>query len=155
MTKGNRKNSLPEETFRVDMEMLPLPLNIFKNNMADYQEVQVCQVRHGDLVEGPGNCVDVFPKSGAVILLDAPVPGQNIAIGSVTTSFFQDLPISCLQDVAISCPTNNHASYSVANTMLNWFTVAAVTEFSFKWVETVKPVNKVKLGEPPPWIVSW
>jgi hypothetical protein len=63
-------------------------------------------------------------------------------------------PISIVAlSTAISCPTNNNASYSVANTMLNWFTVAAVTEFSFKWVETVKPVNKVKLGEPPPWIV--
>jgi hypothetical protein len=63
-------------------------------------------------------------------------------------------PISIVAlSMAISFPTNNNASYSVANTMLNWFTVAAVTEFSFKWVETVKPVNKVKLGEPPPWIV--
>ena len=150
MTTGFCENSLPEETFRVDMEMLPWPLNIFKNNMATYQEFQVYQVRHGDLVEVLGNWVDVFTKSGAVVLLDAPVPGQNITIGSVMTSFFQDLPISCLQDVAVSCPTNNHVSY----TIINWFTIVVVAKFSFKWVETDKPVKQVKLGEPPPWIMS-
>ena len=110
------ENSLPEETFGVDMEMLPLPLNIFKNKMADYQEVQVCQGRHIDLVEVLGNRVDVFDKSGAVVHLDAPVPGQNIALGSLKNFFFQDLPISCLHDLAISCPTNSHMPYSVVNT---------------------------------------
>ena len=38
---------------------------------------------------------------------------------------------------------------------LGHLTVDSVTDFSFKWVEPVKPVNKVKLGEPPTWIVYW
>ena len=87
MTKGNRENSLPEETFRVDMEMLPLPLNIFKNNMATYQEVQVCQVRGIDLVEVMNNRVDVSDNYGAVLHLNALVSSQNIGMGSVNTSF--------------------------------------------------------------------
>ena len=145
MTKGNCENSLPKEDFGVNMELLPFPWNISKNNMADYQEVQVCQVRHRDLVEVLGNRVDVLDNSGAVVHLNALVSGQNIGMGSVKTSFFQDF--------AFSFPTKNHVSYSVVNTMLNWFTVAAVTNFSFKRVEADKPMNKVKLGEPPPWIV--
>ena len=48
----------------MDMEMLPLPLNIFKNNMATYQEVQVCQVRGIDLVEVMNNMVDVSDNYG-------------------------------------------------------------------------------------------
>ena len=71
MTKGNCENSLPEEAFGVNMEMLPFPWNISKNNMADYQEVQVCQVRHRDLVEVLGNRVDVLDNSGAVVHLTA------------------------------------------------------------------------------------
>ena len=38
------------QAFWVDMEKLPFPLNISMNNMVDYQEVQVCQVRRRDLV---------------------------------------------------------------------------------------------------------
>jgi len=107
MTKGNLKNSLPEEASVVDF---PSPLSISK----------------------------------------------ALAIPSKTTK--DDLKVeivarfaSAALSMAISCPINSHAPYSVTNTMLNWFTVAAVTDFSVKRVETVKPVNKVKLGEPPPW----
>jgi hypothetical protein len=111
MTKRNHENSLPEEVFVVDMEMLPFPLNISK-----------------------------------ALAIPNKTTKDDLNVGIIATT------TSVALSTAISCPTNNHASYSVANTMLNWFTVAAVTEFSFKWVETVKTVNKVKLGEPPPWI---
>ena len=47
------------QAFWVDMEKLPFPLNISMNNMVDYQEVQVCQVRRRDLVEVLDNMVDV------------------------------------------------------------------------------------------------
>ena len=132
-TKGYLDKDLHGEAFQMDKEVLLFPKHISINETADYK-VQDCQVIHGDLY-------------GDVVHLYALVPGQNICMGSVKTFFFQDL--------AISCPTNNHMSYSTANTMLNWFTVDAVTDFTFKWVEPVKPVNKVKLGEPPPWIVYW
>ena len=54
-----------------------------------------------------------------MIHLNELVSSQNIGMGSVKTSFFQDL--------AFSFPSNNHVSYSLVNTILNRFTVAAVT----------------------------
>jgi len=102
MTKGNLKNSLPEEASVVD---LPSPLAIPSKTTKDDLNVEI---------------IGTFASDGL--------------------------------SMAISCPTNSHMPYNITITMLNWFSVAAVTEFSVKQVETIKPVNKVKLGEPPPWI---
>ena len=48
--------------------------------------------------------------------------------------------------MAIFYPTNNHLSFSMVIIMFDLFTVGTVTDFSFKWVETDKPVDQVKLG---------
>ena len=132
-TKGDLDKDVLGEAFLRVKEVLLFPMHISINETANYK-VQDCQVSHRVLY-------------GDVVHLYALVPDQNIGTGSVKTSSFQDF--------AFSYPTNNHIPYRVVNTMLNWLTVAAVTNFSFKRLGADKPVNKVKLGEPPPWIVAW
>ena len=131
-TKGDLDKDMLGEAFLRVKEVLLFPMHISINETADYK-VQDCQVSHGDLY-------------GDVVHLYALVPDQNIGTGSVKTSSFQDF--------AFSYPTNNHIPYRVVNTMLDWLIVAAVINLSFKWAETAKPVKQVKLGEPPPWIMS-
>ena len=85
-------------------------------------------------------------------VLDQQMFGQN----SIT--YAQDMSMadtSAALSPAISCPTNSYLPYSIIINMLNWLTVAVVTEFSVKRVETIKPVTEVRLGEPPPWTDYW
>ena len=89
-TKEDLDKYLLGEAFLRDKEVLLFPEHISINETADYR-VQVCQVSHRDLGEILGNMVDVIDKSGAVVHLNALVPGM----GSVKTSFFQNLVISC------------------------------------------------------------
>ena len=37
MTKGHIDNPLPNETFMLDLEVLPLPMNISKTKVSNYQ----------------------------------------------------------------------------------------------------------------------
>jgi len=97
------------------------------------------------------NLMTSLPEEASVVDLPSP-----LSIPSKTTK--DDLKVEIVGTFAspslsmtISCPTKSHLPYSVPNTMLNLLTVTAVTDFSVKLVETLKPVNKVKLGEPPPW----
>ena len=61
------------------------------------------------------------------------------------------------QVMAITYTTITCVSHSMVYTMQGLFAVAAVTDFAFEQVEILKkaqadkPVNQVKLGEPPPW----
>jgi len=108
-----------------------------------------------------GNFQNSLPEEASVVDLPSPLSiSKALAIPSKTTK--DDLKVEIIGTFAsaglsmvISCPTSSHMPYSVTITMVNWFIVAAVTEFSVKRVETIKPVNKVKLGEPPPWAVYW
>ena len=77
-------------------------------------------------------------KTGAITPLDVLVPDQ--------TSFSMALAIPIKR-------TNTHESHSMVNTMQDLLAFAAVTDFSSKWIETDKPVDQVKVGEPPPWNV--
>ena len=73
-----------------------------------------------NMVDVWDNYVAVFHLNYvAVFHLNALVSSQNIGMGYVKTSLFQDL--------AFSFQSNNHVSYSLVNTMINRFTVAAVT----------------------------
>ena len=49
MTKGHIDNPLPNETFMLDLEVLPLPMNISKNKMSNYQS-QVSPVSHREFL---------------------------------------------------------------------------------------------------------
>ena len=101
ITKGHIDNPFPNETFMLDLEVLPLPMNISKTNR-----------------------VKASAKAEALTPLDLPVPDQ--------TSF----------SMALTIP--------IARTNTHLLAFAAVTDFSFKWIETDKPVDRVKLVEPPP-----
>ena len=138
MTKGNSDNPLPKDAFNLDLELLPLPLKISKNKMSNYQS-QVSLVTHRDLVVLTYR-VKAFAKAGALTPLGVLVSDQT------SLSMALAIPIK---------RTNTHESHSKMNTMPDLLAFAAVTNLSFKRVEGDKPVNKVKLGEPPPWIVSW
>ena len=78
------------------------------------------------------NRVKASAKVGALTPLDVLVPDQ--------TSFY----------MALAIPIKSH---TMVNTMQDLLAFAAVTDFSSKWIETDKPVDQVKLGEPPPWNV--
>jgi len=111
MTKGNLKNSFPEETSVVD---LPSPLSISK------------------------------------ALANPSKPTKDDLKVEIIGTF-----ASAGLSLVISCPTDSHMPHSVTITMVNWFTIAAVTEFSVKRVETIKPVTELRLGEPPPRTDYW
>ena len=130
MTKGHIDNPLPNETFMLDLEVLPLPMNISKTKVYNYQS-QVSPVTHRDLLVLT-NRVKASSKAGALTPLDVLVPDQ--------TSFF----------MALAIPIK---SLTMVNTMQDLLAFAAVTDFSSKWIETDKPVDQVKVGEPPPWSV--
>jgi hypothetical protein len=128
ISKGNIDNFSPKDAFMMDTEVLPLPMIISEKKTVDYQ-VQAAALAH----------------------THAFVPDQSSSMGSEKISFFQAL--------VISYPTSTHVSYSVVITMQSLLTVAPFANFSFNKVAEIvnmvqidKPVNKVRLGEPPPLI---
>ena len=136
MTKGHIDNPLPKKTFMLDLEVLPLPLNISKTKVSNYHS-QVSQVTHRDLLVLT-NRVKVSAKAGALTPLDVLVSDQT------SLSMALAIPIK---------RTNTHESHSKLNTMQDLLAFAAVTNLSFKWIETDNPGDQVKVGEPPPWNV--
>ena len=68
MTKGHIDNPLPNETFMLDLEVLPLPMNISKTKVSNYHS-QVSQVTHRDLLVLT-NRVKASAKAGALTPLD-------------------------------------------------------------------------------------
>ena len=72
------------------------------------------------------NWVKASAKAGALTPLDVLVPDQ--------TSFSMALAIRIKR-------INTHVSHSMVKTMQHLLAFAAVTDFSFKWIETDKQVD--------------
>jgi hypothetical protein len=135
MIEEDLDNYSPMEPFILDRGVI-ISINKMANNQG--------QVRHGTFRNLVARAIKrragAHPSFGSLVL------GQN------------SKKFSLIQALAITYTTSTRVSHIMVYTRQDLFTVAAVTDFSFKWVEilqkvqTDKSVNQIELGEPPPCI---